>query len=890
MEDSMIYKKHMAVALSILFLLIFMGGAALADPAKVYKTKLDNGLTVVIEEEHSAPVVSVQMWVKVGSADEPQKLAGISHVFEHMLFKGTEKKGVGQIATMIESVGGDINAYTSFDNTVYHLTVPSRYFGTGLDVISDAIQHSSFDPAELKKELEVVLEEIRMNEDNPGRRLFKSLLGTSFTTHPYGRPVIGYVDTVKTFTRKDILSFFKKWYVPNNMVLVIVGDVDHDEALKAIKDSFKGFKSAPEPHKKRAVEPKQKDLKTGVFAMQVQDAQLGMTFHIPSVKNDDTYAIDVMESILSGGETSRLYKKLKLEDELVHGISAYSMSLKNPGLFFVTSMLKPENIGQTITNSLEVMQRLGAEGPDHEELQRAKFNMESSFVYSRETMDGLAGKLGFFEVNLGDYAFEKKYIENIRKVTPDDVKRVASKYLTPENMTVSVLMPLGREGEITKDGLAASVKTAQEASAKTVKKAAEEGRTTKTVLENGMTLIVKEVHSNPTVAFYATFPGGLRFEERAKNGVGSFTVGMLTRGTVKMTREELSKELEDMAGGVGGFSGWNSTGASGKFLSMFFDKGLATLADILMNPVFPEKEIEKLRADTLAAIARQEDNLSGYTFKLLYQELYDVHPYGMQTIGTKESISALKRDDLLNHHKSFFVPDRMVLTIVGDIDSEYAREKVSELFAGFNRGSAPLPYPPEDRPETTIEKTGAVKEKEQTHVGIGFNGTTIGNDDSYALQVMSEVLSGQGGRLFIELRDRKSLAYTVSAFSKEAVDPGMIGAYIATAPEKKDEAVQGLLDEFRKLRTEPVSEEELTRAKSSIIGNYEIALQSVSSQATDMANNELYGLGYGFSKIYPEKIQAVTAEDVMRVAQKYLDLDAYVISIVGPNGGAPKAQ
>lgn len=884
------HRKRITAALAILYLFIFMGGAALADPEKVYRTKLDNGLTVVIEEEHSAPVVSVQMWVRVGSADEPQKLAGISHVFEHMLFKGTKKRGVGQIATMIESVGGDINAYTSFDNTVYHLTVPSRYFGTGLDVISDAIQHSSFDPEELKKELEVVLEEIRMNEDSPGRKLFKSLLGTAYSTHPYRRPVIGYVDTVKSFTRQDILSFFKKWYVPNNMVLVIVGDVDHEEALKAVKESFKDFKAAADPHGKRPVEPKQNELRTGVSSMQVQDSQFGMAFHIPSVKNDDTYAIDVMESILSGGETSRLYKKLKLEAELVHGISAYSMSLKNPGLFFITSMLKPENVGQAVTASLEVIQRLGTEGPDHEELQRAKFNLESSFVFSRETMNGLASKLGFFEVNLGDYAFEKKYIENIRKVTADDVKRVATKYLTPGNMTVSVLMPTEKEGEVTKEGLAASVKAAQEAGAKAAKKTVEEGRTTKTVLENGITLIVKEVHSNPTVAFYATFPGGLRFEEKNKNGVGGFTAEMLTRGTVKMTREELSRELEDMAGGVGGFSGWNSTGASGKFLSMFFDKGLATLADVIMNPVFPEKEIEKLRADTLAAIARQEDNLPGYTFKLLYEQLYDVHPYGMQAVGTKESISALKRDDLLNHHKNFFVPDRMVLTIVGDIDAEYAREKVSELFAGFKGESAPLPYPPEDIPETTIEKTGAIKEKEQTHIGIGFNGTVIGSDDSYALRVMTEVLSGQGGRLFVELRDKKSLAYTVSAFSKEAADPGMIGAYIATAPEKKDEAAASLLDEFRKLLAEPVSEGELNRAKKSIIGNYEIGLQSVSNQSADMANNELYGLGYGFSKIYPEKIQAVTAEDVMRVAKKYLDLDAYVISIVGPNGEAPNPQ
>ena len=262
----------------------------------------------------------------------------------------------------------------------------------------------------------------------------------------------------------------------------------------------------------------------------------------------------------------------------------------------------------------------------------------------------------------------------------------------------------------------------------------------------------------------------------------------------------------------------------------------------------------------------------------------------MQTIGTKESISALKRDDLIAHHGSFFTPERMVLTIVGDIDAERAKKKVSELFADFKRSSAALPVPPKDKPEIAIEKTGASKEKEQTHVAIGFNGTTIGSADSYALRVMTEILSGQGGRLFLELRDKKSLAYSVSAFSKEAVDPGMIAAYIATAPEKKNEAIEGLLGEFRKMREEPVSIDELNRAKRSIIGSYEIGLQSVSSQSVDMANSELYGLGYAFSKVYPEKIEAVTAEDVTRVAKKYLDLDAYVISIVGPDEMEEKAQ
>lgn len=879
----MVVKRINTLLLAFAVLFTMLAGAASAEPSKLHRHELDNGLTVIIEEERSAPVVSIQMWVQVGSADEPDRIAGISHVFEHMLFKGTEKRKVGEIAGMIESVGGDINAYTSFDNTVYHLTVPSRHFPTGLDVISDAIQRSSLDEGELAKELEVVLEEIRMNEDNPGRRLFKSALGAAFKVHPYGRPVIGSIETVKGLTRKDMVEFFRKWYVPGNMVLVIVGDVDHGEALKEVKAAFKDMRRKSPPRRTRPAEPAQKGLRTEVFTMQVQDARLGMSFHIPPVKDEDTYAIDVLQMVLSGGETSRLYRKLKIEDELVHSVSGYPMSLRDPGIFFITSVLEPEKAEKTIGATLDIVGRLASEGPDHQELQKAKFNLESDFVYSRETMSGLAGKLGYFEATLGDLDYEKKYIEGIRRVSAEDVKRVAREYFTPGNMTVTALLPASKKEALTSEMIAASVSAAAErAKAEAAREIRKEERTTRFELENGITLIVKEVHSNPTVAFYAAFPGGLRFEDEAGNGIGNFTAGMLTMGTVKRTREELSREMEEMAGGVGGFSGWNSTGASGKFLSIFFDKGLGMLADVLLNPTFPEKEIEKLRTDTLAAIQRQEDNLPGYTFKLLYRELFSKHPYGLPVIGTKESIGSLTRDDLVRHHREFFAPGRMVLTIAGDVDTDQAHEKVKALFGGFKNDAPPLPTPPIEPARTSIESTGAVKEKEQAHIGIGFLGTTITDEDSYPLRVMTEVLSGQGGRLFVELRDRKSLAYSVSAFAREGVDRGIIGAYIATAPDKKEEALKGILSELERIRREPVTSEELNRAKRSIIGSYEIGLQSVSNQASDMANNELYGLGYGFHKEFPGKIEAVTAEDVMRVARKYLDLDSYAISVVGP--------
>jgi len=855
----------------------------------VQRHRLPNGLTVIIEEAHSAPVVSVQMWVRVGSADETDKEAGISHVFEHMLFKGTGKRTVGELASMIESVGGDINAYTSFDNTVYHLTVPSRHFATGLDVIADAIQNSSFDPDELKKELEVVLEEIRMNEDSPGRTMYKSILRNAYTTHPYRRPVIGYQETVSSFTRAQILGFFRQWYVPNNMTLVISGDVDGSAALSEVKKAFRGFKKAEDPHKKRPVEPAQRGLKTEILSRPIKDAHLGLAFHIPSLKDPDVYALDVAEVILGGGETSRLYKKLKLEKSLVHGISSYGMSLKDPGLFFITAVLEPGNIGPVISEAISELERLKHEGPDHEELGRAKFNIESDFVYSRETMDGIAGKLGYFETNLGDVNYEKKYIEGIRRVGSDDIRRVLAKYLNPEAMTVSALLPKDAP-PISRDAIAGTIAASLKAASSKPVNAASDTKTTKVRLENGITLIVKEVHSNPTVAFYGAFPGGLRFETAEKNGIGNFTGAMLARGTAKRTREELSREVDEMAGGVSGFSGWNSTGASGKFLSSFFDKGLGIFADILLNPVFPEDEIEKLRKDTLAGINRQEDNLPGYTFKLLYKEMFRVHPYGMPAIGTRETVANFKRNDMAAHHEAFFAPDRMILTIVGDVKTDYAIEKVKAVFKDFKNTGKALARPLLDSPPSGIVKTGEVKDKEQTHMAIAFPGTTIGNEDSYALRVLSEILSGQGGRLFINLRDRLSLAYSVSAVEREGADPGIFGVYIASAPDKKDQALSALMKELEEIRTNPVTSDELNRARRSLIGSYEIGLQEVSSQASDMANNELYGLGYEFSKEYPGKIEAVTVEDVLRIARKYITLDSYVTSIVGPNGNKAESE
>ena len=878
--------KGKRLVTGFLAVMLFLAASSVfAVAAEPVRTRLPNGMTVIIEEEHTAPVVAIEMWVRVGSADETDNIAGISHVFEHMLFKGTKKRKLGEIAGAVEEVGGEINAYTSFDNTVYHLAVPSRHFPTGLDIISDAIQNSAFDPGELKKELEVVLEEIRMNEDNPGRSLYKAVLSSSYEAHPYRRPVIGFEDTVRTFTRERILEFFRKWYIPNNMTLVIVGDVPADEALKSVKAQFSNFRKGKDLHRPRPVEPPQRALKARIVSKEVKEAQLGLAFHIPELRSGDTYSIDVLAGILGGGASSRLTKRLKIDESVVHSVSAYAMSLKDPGLLFITAALEAKNAGKALKESIREIMRLGYEGPNPDELEKVKLNIGSEFIYGRETMQGIAGKLGHYESAGVGLAYEKEYLEGIRNVTAGDVRQAVLRYLAPEGMTAVMLTPKAEQGVMTADSLAGLLKTSfAEAEKEYLRAGEKEDGVTKVMLDNGTTLIVKEAHANQTVAFYAAFPGGLRYETPGDNGVGNFMAAMLTRGTGKRTREEIAKETEALAGGVGGFSGWNTTGVSAQFLSNYFDKGLEIFADVLLNPSFPDDEREKTRNDVLASIKSQEDSLPSYTFKLLYRALFKDHPYGMPVLGTEETVKRITREDLARHHRAFFNPKGMVFVIAGDVRSEYALQKVKALFRDFKAAGAPIKGPQWEERQDRIRTTGDVREKAQTNIGIGFQGVIIGTPESYAMRVLNEILSGQSGRLFVELRDKESLAYSLSAFSREAADPGVFGVYIASAPEKKDAAIKGVLRELKRMTEERATDDEMRRARNSLIGGYEIGLQEVSSQASDMANNELFGLGYGFSKVFPEKIGAVTTEDVLQAARKYITLDAYTISVVGPDG------
>ena len=863
----------------LLVIIILWGGVPFSYSNDRFRQfTMDNGLKVILEENKSAPVVALQIWVKVGSADERDEEAGMCHFVEHMLFKGTERRKVREAAKEIESLGGTINAYTSYDQTVYHITIASRYAEEGLDVLSDAMQHSTFDPIELQREREVILEEIRRGEDDPSKKLFKQTMATLYRYHPYRRPIIGYEKTIRSLQRDEMVSFFKKWYAPNHMVFIAVGDFDSLDMEKKVKEVFENFKPSSERLLERIEEPVSMEVRPVISYGNFKETYLQIAFPIPSARHEDTPSIDVLSQILGGGEPSRLVQRIKLEKGLVHSIYASSYTPKDPGLFIIGATLSAEQVGKTIGAILEEVNRLRQEGVTAEELHRVKVNIESNLIYGRQTVQGLAGKIGFYEVMVGDVEFEKEYMRRIAFLQNEDIQKVLSKYFKSHSWGISILAP-NEKADFIKN---MSIKSIVDQTGLGDTLVQRKPPTLKTILDNGIRLIVKENPSLPIVSIQVSCLGGVRFEEEPQNGVNNFMAVMVTKGTRHQNSLEIAKKVEKMAGSLNGFSGYNSFGLAFTFLSQHFEEAFQLLTEVIRQPSFDEEEMEKRRRLILASIRQQEDDLGRLVFKLFRKTLYEKHPYRMDTLGTLESISRLTQRDLKEYYWRIVVPENMIITVVGDVDQTKVHLAVKKGFGDLKRESPSAPSISQESLVQRMRKAEIIKMKEQAHFVLGFLGVSFHHPDSYALTVLDAALSGQGGRLFRELRDKESLAYALDFMAHPNLDPGFIGIYMGTHPNKLETAIEAVLRELKKVREEGVTEEEVDRAKKYLIGNFEIGLQTNGAQANQMSLDELYGFGFDHYQKYPQEIQKVTKEDVNRVAKQYFNLESYVIAIVRP--------
>ncbi len=860
--------------------------------------RLDNGLEVVLEENHAAPVVAFQAWVKVGSADEPPELAGIAHVFEHMLFKGTSKRGVGQIAREVEGSGGEINAWTSHDETVYHLVLASHFFDTGLDILADTLQNSSFDATEFERERNVVLEEVKQGLDDPDRQAGQGLFQAAFDVHPYGRPIIGTETTVRRLRRDDLLAFFSKYYVASNVTLVVVGDFQTDAARERIQAAFGKMRSGV-PVSSRPHQPEQDGLRAVVIGRDVKEAQLLLGFRTPAIGHEDVAALDLLAVALGQGDSSRLNLEVVRNRQLVTNASSYLFSARDPGMLVVGANLPPGRLDEALRGMLDEIMRLSREEIGPEELAKARTMLESDRVYDRETVQGYARKLGFFAAIAGDVDFEERYLASLQKLRAADLKRVAAKYLRIANLTVFAQIPerrIGKQAEKA-EKVQARIKTIALAAeqradgrlARAFTATPDSDRVVRHVFPSGLKVLVLRDTSVPIVAVRATWLGGLRYEDARNNGISNMLAALLSRGTKTRTAEQIMKEVEGMAGSLSGYSGRNSLGLQAEFLSRYFERGFDLMGDCLVNATFSDGELEKERRVVLDDVRSQEDNLGQAAFRLFHSTLWKQHPYRLDPLGTAESVAALTRRKLLQHFRRYYDISNLTVAVVGDVDPARVIAKLSSLFAGVDKQAVDKPKIQAETPLAEPAQNFKFLAKEQAHMVLGFPGVAFGSADRFPLEILAHVLSGQGGRLFSEIREKRALAYRVSAFSLEGIDPGYFAVYVATGPEKLDEAARSIREQLQAVIDKGISKDELVRAQRYLVGTHAIGLQRKSALAAALAFHESYGQGWRAYRQYGDNIMKVTAADVSRVARKYLDPNREVCAVIKPPAQTPGA-
>jgi len=845
-------------------------------PSPAQKRVLPNGLTVIVQEDRSAPVVSVQAWCGTGSIDENAHLgAGLSHILEHMLFKGTKTRASSAIAQKIQDVGGYINAYTSFDRTVYWIDVPKAGTSVALEILSDTMMNSTLSQEEYAKEQEVIRREFAMSMDDPDRMAGQLLFATAFQRHPYRLPVIGQLEIYNQLTQEQVMQYYKARYVPNNLTFIVVGDVDAEAVYQHLGAFFKDYPAKSLQPVYIPAEPPQLGPRVVHQEFATELTRLSLAWHIPEITHPDVPALDLLSTILGDGRSSRLYRRVREEAGLAFGVSAFSYTPGDPGLLGIDATVEPAKRVAAQELVLKILEEIKQAGVTSDELAKAKKISLSHHLGSLTTMRGQASDLGsnwFLTRNLN---FTREYLAAVQKITPEDIRRVAEKYLTSDNLTIVSLNPKG--------ALAAKTETTKPIVA---------GEIQKIELSNGMRLLVREDPRLPLVSMVAVFRGGLLAETPQTNGITRLMAKVLLKGTKTRTAEQIADTIEAVGGSIGSDAGNNSFSVSLDVTQPDLKLGAELLSDVLLNATMPEKAITREKEVQLAGIKEDEEQLTTVARNILREALFPRHPYALRGKGSVQSVAKLIKKDLLEFRDQYLVARNGVISVFGNVEAAEVKQIFEQALSGMKSGQLALTDAPKPAPLAKTIPVESLKDKAQGVIMVGYRGADMFSSDRYALELIDEASSDLGSRFFIRIREQMGLAYYVGASQMQGLVPGLFLFYLGTDPQKIERVKTALLDEINKLAAEGLTNEELARAKKKLLGQMQIANQSNDSFGYMAALDELYGLGFAHYKTLERDVEAVTLEDVKRVAAKYFQKQPYVLATVRPpeKPNAPKGN
>jgi zinc protease len=832
----------------------------------VERTVLPNGLTLILKPDRSAALASVQVWVKTGSIHEGDQLgAGLSHYLEHMLFKGTARRAGRELSATVQAHGGYINAYTTFDRTVYYIDLPSEHTGVAIDLLADAVLHSALPADEAAKEKDVILREIAMTKDDPDNRLWDALFSTAFREHPYRQPIIGHRDVFSAVTHDDLVNYYRARYVPNNLVVVIVGDIDLAATRTAVAQHF-----GPAPRMRLAPvlvpgEPLQLAARAEHRFEDVEVSRAALAWPIPGLTHDDAPVLDLLATVLGSGDSSILWQEIREKTGLVHTIDASSWNPGTSGLFCISFTADAVRRGPATAAIEQALTRCATRGFTAAQLKKALRQLVVGEINTRKTMSGQASRLGAAEVVVGELDFSRTYFERLRTITPAELRRGLKAYLVPSRLTSISLNPAAAAHAVTPaPAPAVAVPDFQEIS-----------------LPNGARLLLQPDPRLPNLHLRLVMQGGPLFESADRRGATALLATMLTKDTRQRTAAAVAQFIEEVGGSFYSFSGNNSLGLAAEVLPPDTARALAVLEAALLAPAFKRATFNLERDTQVAALQQDADEVVTLARKRVRERFFGTHPLALDAQGNEAGVKALTPGDLADLHQRLCVASNVVLAVAGDFNPRQLVPKLKALLAKLPRGRVPAytarfagPAEPGDFTEQ--------QPREQAVVLQAFPGTRVNAEDFYIGEVADELFSGMASRLFERVREEKGLAYFVRSGRVIGLDAGMFYFFAGTQPGREAEVLAEIDAEIARVQLGGVEPAELARCQTRLKAARRQGMQTNSARTMQAALNVLQGQPVNDWKNYDARVEAVSITDLAAFAQRHFQRSLRTQLVVKP--------
>jgi len=833
---------------------------------------LNNGLTVILKTHRTAPVVSARLYCKTGSLYEQEYLGcGMSHLFEHLLHgSATTTRSEEETRGILDEIGGNTNAYTGLDATAYFINTGREHLETAVHLLGDWLTRPTWPQEAFDREWGVVQRELERDVDNPDRQLFRLTMETLYRVHPARYPVIGYQPVVQTLKKEDIVGYYHRMYVPDNMIVVIVGDIDPDRTLAIVQKEFAGFARRPMPTITLPVEPEMTTPRFATKRMKVEAAILRLAWPSIPLTHPDLYALDALSYVLTAGDSSRLVRTIR-DQGLTYTIDSYSWTPHwGKGTFAITARLAPDKIEQAKAAIGEQIQRVQRELVTAEELNQAKRQKAAEQVFDSQTAESVAEMMARDYRATGDVAFSRAYVANIQKVTAEQLRQTARKYLVPRRLATITILP---EGFRPPAGELASVP--------------EPEPVRKVTLANGLRCLIRRDPTTPLVAIQSFSLGGALFEDATTNGLSRLVALLAPRGTEKRSAEQIARFFDSRGGTFGGASGNNTIYFSAQVLKEDFADALEVVADVVCHPSFPAEELETYRPRLLDQIRRINETWRSELLAYFQSRMFKNSPYRLQAIGSADVVAKATREDVAAFYRQRITGVNTVVAIFGDVDPARAESLADRCFGSLPAGAYGLPSA-EDEPvlaEPALYVKAKPLSRQVAGIGMGFAGMTFADtDDVIRMTVLDTIVSGYRyptGWLHDSLRGGdRSLVYEVHAMNRPGLLPGVFQLYAACQPDKVGEVCRIIAEQLDRARAGKFTEKELATAKNIIATTELMSHQTNSEVAMQAALDELYGLGYDYHDRFAERVRRVTLAEVSGVAERFLTTP--VITVVTP--------